>query len=343
MEERIGTGLWWEFCALADKQINEAKLQTEREKERACNAEKEQARVMARNMELEKQLAVLLERGKACEERERASKEREQAIVAEREKTMRETRAKEELDKKLAMLEEKERARVREAETIVQLQAKDEELARVKGQLEMEISKKRSLQAALQDEDDGDTSSSSEDEHGIVMAPAAEDVGPSIQACFFKLVFSVLWSDICAFQLEVLPYDDSTSRIQSSRRYNWIAIYCGDRAVRQSDFDDMRLPLNKPITTRRIVSRALEGRRWVSLFNFAGKHDWKWVHGLFEALHRFGKMNGPVLVEAPYGATHRFLIRSLNVDSIIHKAMTSPCKVLVDGAWNCKMRMVVEG
>jgi len=112
--------------------------------------------------------------------------------------------------------------------------------------------------------------------------------------------------------------------------------------VRPSDLNDVRLPLNKPVSARRIVSQALEGGRWVSLFNFDDKYFWKVAHGILKILHSNGNMKGPIVAEAPYGATKRFVIQSLSAEQLLQKAMLSPCRVLVDGVWNCKMRVVVD-
>jgi hypothetical protein len=152
--------LWLEtrlsyYQSVADKEIMEerlkvkdvekaaAKEQSEKEKALRENEHlKEKAAMDAEKEYLKRELAIMQEREQARKEREQARKEREQAVMEERERTMKEARAKDELEKKLAMMEERERARAKESETAAQLNAKEKELEWMKLQLEMEQRRK---------------------------------------------------------------------------------------------------------------------------------------------------------------------------------------------------------
>lgn len=145
--------LWLEtqlshYQSMADKEIMEERLKVKDMEKAAVKEQSEKEKALRENEHLKEKAAVdaekeYLKRELAImQEREQARKEREQAVMEERERTMREARAKDELEKKLAMMEERERARAKESETAAQLNAKEKELEWMKLQLEMEQRRK---------------------------------------------------------------------------------------------------------------------------------------------------------------------------------------------------------
>lgn len=145
--------LWLEtqlshYQSMADKEIMEERLKVKDMEKAAVKEQSEKEKALRENEHLKEKAAVdaekeYLKRELAImQEREQARKEREQAVMEERERTMKEARAKDELEKKLAMMEERERARAKESETAAQLNAKEKELEWMKLQLEMEQRRK---------------------------------------------------------------------------------------------------------------------------------------------------------------------------------------------------------
>jgi hypothetical protein len=130
-----------------------------------------------------------------------------------------------------------------------------------------------------------------------------------------------------------MPYQDPTPRSTTSRRFNWIAIYSGPRAVTTSDFGGV-------VKARRVVSQAVVEGRWISLLNFLEKYRWDTVQGIIKTLHSDGSIQGPVQLEVPYGATARFPIQRLTAEKLLMQAMRSPCKVEDQGVWFCKLSTV---
>lgn len=145
--------LWLEtrlsyYQSVADKEIMEERLKVKDVEKAAAKEQSEKEKALRENEHLKEKAAMdaekeYLKRELAImQEREQARKEREQAVMEERERTMKEARAKDELEKKLAMMEERERARAKESETAAQLNAKEKELEWMKLQLEMEQRRK---------------------------------------------------------------------------------------------------------------------------------------------------------------------------------------------------------
>jgi hypothetical protein len=143
--------LWLEtrlsyYQSVADKEIMEERLKVKDVEKAAAKEQSEKEKALRENEHLKEKAAMdaekeYLKRELAImQEREQARIEREQAVMEERERTMREARAKDELEKKLAMMEE--RARAKESETAAQLNAKEKELEWMKLQLEMEQRRK---------------------------------------------------------------------------------------------------------------------------------------------------------------------------------------------------------
>jgi hypothetical protein len=140
----------------------------------------------------------------------------------------------------------------------------------------------------------------------------------------------------------ITPYEDRAGPWTTSHRFNWIVLYAGRHAVTRPDFKDAEPVHDRSVQVKLITSQQLEGGRWISLLTFAEKYVWSKVHDIMKELYRKGSISGPVLTEVPFGATARFPIRALRSEVFLREAMDSPCKVLVNGEWCCKVRAVVE-
>jgi hypothetical protein len=114
-------------------------------------------------------------------------------------------------------------------------------------------------------------------------------------------------------------------------------MYSGARAVTTSDFRDAELG---PIKGCPIVSQAVQKGHWISLLNFVEKYKWDKVQIIMRGLLRRGIILEPALMEVPYGATARFPIQRLTAERLLTRASGSPCKMMEDGVWFCKMRRV---
>jgi len=294
--------------AVAAVQVENAQKAAGKEKERA-----DEIKLMAQaQTEKEKGRADKAEEmAKERVEREKERADRAEAMATERlerEKVLAATLA-DAANERFAREKTQQETEFLRVRMELELKAKDMELENVRLQLELEkMNKKRCADA--EDVRSGGSKKKS--------SPAASE----------ELTFSP--------QVALMPYSDPMTREAfrgQGRKYRWVLVYSADSVLEASDFKD---------EVKRVITTVLKDDEYMTLVFFKTKFRSCVAPIFVRDLHSRGRITGRALIEAPWSATHRFVVSTVQHREIQSVLLDSPSLERDDGIMYCKMRLVVE-
>jgi hypothetical protein len=235
--------------------------------------------------------------------KERVEREKERAVHST--EAARERFEREKMRQEAVFLQEKVALELKMKE--MEAKAKDMEIANLRLQLELEKSQKK---RGAEDHDGGGGGSRKR-------SSAVSEVSSSPL-------------------LVLMPYEDPMTREAfrgQGRKYRWVLIYSADRALGVSDFKE---------EVKRVATTALSNNEWMTLVVFKEKFRSVMAPGFVRGLHSSGRITGRALIEAPWSATHRFLLSAVQHNEIQKVLLDSPSLEREDDVTYCKMRLVAE-